>query len=891
MDKKRLSLKSTNKVAVRKDLFGTNDARNDESSSQSTENTQSPLKTIWGESNSYTYNQPTSNSLLLSPALKRSPNRFSTPQTPIKSPGTPRKKTTPRKLSKYSPFRKKVHNPNPKESIKRFFCVKESNPENKSSQPQKALQGIKPLQDVWASSSLRTTSNMNTNNSQSLVEGMSSKEEHTEENSSSSISINNTPENKTPNTTPKKNTPTKLPEKSNSSTPESTKKLTLSSSKITGSKDVYGTFLLRIIMDIMINDTDPDGVKLFSDEEYDHINTFNQFDQPSQRLYGRLLNRKLDWIRTSTMKYGDVNLQLELMRQNKFITSDCSNESLENLLNLLTMPDLKKLCKSYKLPESGVKSDLISRIIARARQPSIKNYFAQNTNNSSGETLLRGKIYEMLGVVIKVENGPCQTFSRCLLFFSYPHFRGLERDRFSDQLALVSQVRNLTFPTYEITRTQIFHSREHFLSYEAALIESSAMTEAKEDKNWDLALSRVRSIYQKVKSYLADEQMRKEVEAMPDFLRRFTAGGCYVRALGSGIKVLKKTEQTLGEAEACLLLLLDQRLFSRHRRGEWFEELALLYQHNLKDNVKATQAVLRGLRDEYIDLVSRHTLCARAAMLEGRKKNGLKDYLKDALAAQRGLVESLEEPPSVTISQQMMNSSRPGLKQVYIQNSADGQMLSSVEEVAREHFRQQGFTYGAHDEGGIIKSLIFTCFWNEIYGETMADGHGLFHSEYQTMPLDWNSETFYDRRREKLKSKLQDLAEGGVEAVISAFQESCENNINKESVVNWSYIDNYEITKSLIRSIDIDVFLNLSRLLLRHHRTYGAGFPDLTLWDPIEHKCIFVEVKSPNDQLSMKQRVWLHSLNKMGAKALVCHVQSVGCKGQKRRASPTRDSQ
>uniref|UniRef100_A0A1B6LGE6 Fanconi-associated nuclease n=1 Tax=Graphocephala atropunctata TaxID=36148 RepID=A0A1B6LGE6_9HEMI len=883
MDKKRLSLKSSTKVSVRKDLFGTHNARNDNSSTESTGSTQSPLKTIWGESNGCTDSQPTSNSLLLSPALKRSPNKFSTSQTPSKSPGTPKKKTSsPRKLSKYSPFRKKVHNPNPKDSIKRFFSVKERSPSKiQGEQPQKVLQGINYLQGTKSSSSSSTSY---TSNSQSLRNGVSSQEDP-----ASLISSNYAHENKTPNETPKKNTPGHTPAKSNGSTPQSAKKLASPSSKITGSKDVYGTFMLRIVFDIMINDTDSTNVKLFSDEEYVHINAFNKFDQPSQRLYGRLLNRKLDWIRTVNMKYGDVQLQLALLEQNGFVTSNCSNESLENLLNLLTLPDLKKLCKSYKLPESGVKNDLVLRLTTRARQPSIKSYFIQASTSSSGEKNLREKIYSLLGVVIKVEDGPYRTFSRCLLFFSYPHYRGLERDRFSDQLALVSQLRNLTFPTYQINRTQIFHSREHFLSYEAALLESSALIEAKEDKNWDLAVDRMRNVLQKFRNYLADEQIRAEVEAMPDYLRKFTAGGCYTRALGSGVKVLKKSQATLAEAEICLLLLLEQRLFSRHRRGDWFEELALLYQHNLKDNVKATEAVLRGLRDEYIDLVSRHTLCARAAMLEGRKKNGLKDYLKDELAAQRGLVEALEEPPSDTITQQILNNCRPGLKQVYVQESADGKMLSSVEEVAREHYRQQGFTYGGHDEGGIIKSLIFACFWNEIYGDITADGHGLFHSEYQTVPLDWNSETFYDRRRERLKSKLQDLAEGGVEAVISAFQEALENNGNTESVVNWNYVDNFEITKSLIRSIDIDVFLNLSRLLLRHHRTYGAGFPDLTLWNPLENKCIFVEVKSPNDTLSMKQRVWLHSLNKMGARALVCHVQSVGCKSQKRKASASED--
>lgn len=86
---------------------------------------------------------------------------------------------------------------------------------------------------------------------------------------------------------------------------------------------------------------------------------------------------------------------------------------------------------------------------------------------------------------------------------------------------------------------------------------------------------------------------RFQVEVTPDWLRKFTAGACWVRGLSSGVEVLRKFPRTHQQAEQSLELLLNQRLFARHKRGQWYEQLALLYQHNLKDNVKVSMDVCK----------------------------------------------------------------------------------------------------------------------------------------------------------------------------------------------------------------------------------------------------------------------------------------------------------
>ncbi|XP_054278941.1 fanconi-associated nuclease 1-like [Macrosteles quadrilineatus] len=883
--KLKLSLKKA-KVQVRKDLFGANENR------ESPNPNESALSTIWGESESCAFTQPSTNSVLLSPALKRSPNRFSL------TPSPKRKKPSPRTPTP----KKKVHNPDPKNSIKNFFPVKERNV---------IEDGVKHLSQVssnscasqpstsYGSTSLPFHNQPSTSSDIASLHHSQLPKTSTDHSSppnsvgNNIVLSNNIPSPNPESTTiimsasvvtPQKNKNT--PAKSNTSTPQSAKKTPNSKRK-----DFYNAFILQVLIEAVMHDSvSEEEEKLLSEADYDIINKFQSLDQPSQRIYARLLNRKIEWIKTSSIgsKYGefaDVQLALVLLEQKGFITSDYSNESIEYLLNLLQIPDLKALCKEYKLPQGGVKEDLISRLLVITTQKgSIKSFFKpiQASNDTSVGDNFRNRLYGRLGSLIKVASGPLETISRCLLLFSYPHYHGAEKDRFSDQLRLVGQLKGLKFPEYEVDRTRIFHSRADFQMYSDAIKMSSEVEEAKEVKDYDTVVKKCGEICKMLESYLCDEQIRFQVEVTPDWLRRFTAGACWVRGLSSGVEVLRKSPETHQQAEQSLELLLNQRLFARHKRGQWYEQLALLYQHNLKDNIKASHTVLRGLRDEYIDEVARRVLCARASMLERRKTNGIVDQLKDALASLRTQVETIDDPPTVTISEQALNGNRTGRKLVYVRDVAEGTMLSSVEEVAIEHFKQQGYIHGIHDEGSIIKSLVFACFWDEIYGEPWVDGHGVFHSGYQTAPLDWNSESFYERRKELFKSKLQDLAEGDMQAVLATFLECHEKNKGLESVVNWKYLERIDYIESFINSLHIDLFLNLCRLLLRHHKTYKAGFPDLTMWNPQEKKCMFVEVKSPNDQLSMKQRVWLNMLNKMGATAILCNVQSVGCRNLKR---------
>lgn len=52
-------------------------------------------------------------------------------------------------------------------------------------------------------------------------------------------------------------------------------------------------------------------------------------------------------------------------------------------------------------------------------------------------------------------------------------------------------------------------------------------------------------------------------------------------------------------------------------------------------------------------------------------------------------------------------------------------------------------------------------------------------------------------------------------------------------------------------------------------------------------QCRFLEVKSPNDRLSDKQRIWLHVLQNLGADVGICNVATSGARAPPRLRRPS----
>jgi len=253
----------------------------------------------------------------------------------------------------------------------------------------------------------------------------------------------------------------------------------------------------------------------------------------------------------------------------------------------------------------------------------------------------------------------------------------------------------------------------------------------------------------------------------------------------------------------------------------------------------------------------------------------------------------------------------------------------SVEELAMRHYlAQEGYDCGVHCEGAILRDLFGVLLFDELFDTSIE---GAFVSEFQDGPLDLDSPSFYQRRRDKLESRFKSLAVLTTEEVASQvrhrfallhgtlirgvawdryvgpcghFWKSTECNID-ESRTNaevaaeagaasapaatieapsrsrtlWTAGPSVPSEAGTIAAVAAAIggcaLAHACRMLCQDYTS--AGLPDLLLWswpsDGKQPRARFVEVKSERDVLARRQRAWLAALRAGGAEAEVCHVR------------------
>ena len=72
----------------------------------------------------------------------------------------------------------------------------------------------------------------------------------------------------------------------------------------------------------------------------------------------------------------------------------------------------------------------------------------------------------------------------------------------------------------------------------------------------------------------------------------------------------------------------------------------------------------------------------------------------------------------------MPKSNLPGEKTVFVvegQTSEDQDLLCSVEEYVKAHYKGLGYTHGLHAEGSIVNTITAILFWDIIYDHDVPD--------------------------------------------------------------------------------------------------------------------------------------------------------------------------
>ncbi|CAH1400556.1 unnamed protein product [Nezara viridula] len=609
--------------------------------------------------------------------------------------------------------------------------------------------------------------------------------------------------------------------------------------------------------------------------------SFQELDAIDQRLYARLFARQFAWIKYKRISYlfvKDLPSSIQHLEDKGFVTTDYSSEPIEDILEILEKDEVKALCKEHRLDIKGNKCEMIKRLKHKCLTQRTLGFGPV----MSPQAIMMKSIKKILNCV-KLCSEAREIFKMLVLLNTYPHYRGEESKRVSDLAKSLSEKNKGTviYHKYNLRPTDVFGNIAKFKEYEKSLEILEEFMDTKVQKDWKKACVIINKCKLDFKLYIdndlnikfLDEWRSKDM----DYLMKFTPGRNYAYILSSGIEVLKKSEDTWDEAIEILQLLLGQKYFLGGARGNWYREMALVYEKQ-QNHEKMVDVLVEGLLDPKILLnYSIIALIMKAESLGKRKS--LQTTLKKRLLESIPVINY--SPQTITIEATSAPSVTTSKKQIFVKNTEKGKEYSSVEEVARQHYMSHfDFGSGIHDEGKLLVTCALACLWEVIF----YDVEGVFHSELQTAPLDWGSSGFYKRRREIIETTLNEIVEESAEVYLGKVGNKYAGIVGP---VDWSYLEpgRLEEAQQFLTCLTTDVFVNIARYLIEDYRSRRSGLPDLTLWDSSSKKCIFVEVKGPSDTLSPNQIKWLEKLDEFGAKAEVCRVNTLntGPKNQSRK--------
>ncbi|NXD83471.1 FAN1 nuclease, partial [Halcyon senegalensis] len=628
-----------------------------------------------------------------------------------------------------------------------------------------------------------------------------------------------------------------------------------------------------------------DDVRLFNEQDMNIVNKFCKLSVGGQKLYVRLFQRKLNWLKVNKIEYGEISTDLspiiEELTEARFLQTESELEDLCEGLDLLSAPELKSLAKVFHLPNpNGQKQQLVDDFLRLAKQRSVFS-----SSQAGIGTVILKRVKGLAGKSVRVCKDPRAVFSRILLLFSLSESMEDEEAGSAGQgqlsTVLMVNMGRMVFPTYTVNRkTQVFQDREDLIRYATAAHLSNDIATAVVNGNWEEANNLymcAKETWNKLKNHPSLSYHR----VLPEYLRRFTVGWVYTKILSQGVEILQRLHM-YKEAVQELQSLLSQDVYCTDSRGRWWDRLALNLHQHLKNTKKAIVCIKNGLADPFVRTGHRLSLYQRALRI--RDSPSCKQFrcLFHDLP-----VITVEEVAHVTIKGKMCPQTGMG-KSVFLmedigdeeggEDSGVSTIMCSVEELALTHYRQNGFDQGIHGEGSTFITLFGLLMWDIVF---MADIPDVFRNSYQTVPLDLYTDSFYENRRDVIEARLQQLHTASSETLAKLIADIWTTQEGKAAaLVSWGRFSSLQQAQSLVSCLGGMFLSAVLRKLSKDLRHCRGGLPDLVVWRTHTNQFKLVEVKGPNDRLSPKQIIWLSELKKLGATVEVCHVQAVGGKSK-----------
>ncbi|XP_056021881.1 fanconi-associated nuclease 1-like isoform X2 [Ostrea edulis] len=506
-----------------------------------------------------------------------------------------------------------------------------------------------------------------------------------------------------------------------------------------------------------------DNSKLFNDDDRKVVSVFEELTEPAQKLYVRLFGRKWKWLTQQQIKYpeikADLNAVFSELNQQGFLMNENDFDDLEKGLNLLPAPDLKSFAKTYHLTSIANKKTIIPALLKKCTGNTIGSMFKVSGHDPHRVMLKRVK--KLLGPCVTLREEPRFVFVRMIMLFSLTDTI-LDDDNANagqSQLFRMLQVNigDTVYPTFNVNReTQIFKDRESVLRFSKACLMEADLWSKLEKNDFEGAYSVYIEAKERVQELKKDKGLANYDKTLPDFLRPFTALSVYTRIINQGVELLQRRKEYT-QAVAVLRKLLSQQVYCVDYRGHWWERLALNYDAHLKNQEKALEAVENGLKDPTVMAGRRLALYLRAEKICTVPKSKFKNRMKNLPD------ESVQATPEVCIEGTVLSDNMPGMRYKFIMADPDGDedklTFCGVEELVLEHYKNNGYPEGLHAEGSILSNLFGLFFWDVLF----MDVPDVFHSAYQTHPLDLYSTLFYTNRKSAIDQLLDEINKATVE--------------------------------------------------------------------------------------------------------------------------------
>ncbi|KAE9421645.1 hypothetical protein Angca_006360, partial [Angiostrongylus cantonensis] len=599
-------------------------------------------------------------------------------------------------------------------------------------------------------------------------------------------------------------------------------------------------FTLKIMRRVLLI-AKSDGSRYDESFWQEEIATFKRFldlSSSARELFMRITLRKPWWMMVAKLKERYTELSssidsalLELIDSGLF-DSQRSLSNLNEALKISPLPVLRIVAKKYQLDITKGKIDLISSL----------------TNFATTQKGLFGQMGTVAVAMLRTCVTPPLEYLLPIIFHFFFRFTLLRMDQ---------RIMHFPAPNPCENIISIFDSKTELMVYvEAKEIETKLIGFLNSNKFAE-AYECASEAREKLTSTC--EESRAKAASLPIFLRRFTTFEVLMRCTmhGAGVLERQKKYAIAISWQRFLLKTPELKPFCSSHRGALWDRLALNLDAHMKEREEALREIEEGMNDDAVATKDKLMLQDRAIKISNR------DFLERIV-----VMEPVKAKICGIVLSKDLGDSRVNR---FVLNDTDGHCVEcSVEEVVRKYYIEyEGFSR-VHAEGSIWHTVLGMLFYDIIFDNSVKN---VWFSELQTNPIDLNSKSLYDNRRERFDERFKWIESATEEELAEIIRTTWHAQRNVEtSEINWELFQDVEDFLEFFFCCPRLGLLSVLKRIVMDYRNCRSGFPDLTMWNTPTKTIAVVEVKGPGDRLSTKQRLWLDFFTRQNIRAEVCHV-------------------